>query len=54
MRESLDGWLVLDKPLDLSSAAAVARVRRALAISKAGHGGTLDPLATGVLPIALG
>jgi tRNA pseudouridine55 synthase len=54
MRESLDGWLVLDKPLGLSSAAAVAHVRRALAVSKAGHGGTLDPLATGVLPIALG
>ena len=54
MRESLDGWLVLDKPLGLSSAAAVARVRRALGVAKAGHGGTLDPLATGVLPIALG
>jgi tRNA pseudouridine55 synthase len=54
MGEPLDGWLVLDKPLGLSSAAAVARVRRALGVSKAGHGGTLDPLATGVLPIALG
>jgi tRNA pseudouridine55 synthase len=54
MRESFDGWLVLDKPLGLSSAAAVACVRRALGVSKAGHGGTLDPLATGVLPIALG
>jgi tRNA pseudouridine55 synthase len=54
MRQSLDGWLVLDKPLGLSSAAAVARVRRILNVAKAGHGGTLDPLATGVLPIALG
>jgi tRNA pseudouridine55 synthase len=50
----LDGWLVLDKPSGLSSAQAVARVRRLLGSPKAGHGGTLDPLATGVLPIALG
>ena len=54
MRDSLDAWLVLDKPLGVTSAAAVARVRRALGVAKAGHGGTLDPLATGVLPIALG
>ncbi|NJO56654.1 MAG: tRNA pseudouridine(55) synthase TruB [Rhodospirillales bacterium] len=44
----------MDKPLGLSSAAVVARVRRAAGMVKAGHGGTLDPLATGVLPIALG
>ncbi len=50
----LDGWLVLDKPLGMSSARAVAHVRRALSAAKAGHAGTLDPLATGVLPIALG
>ena len=48
------GWIVLDKPLGLSSSAAVGRVRRALDAQKAGHGGTLDPLASGVLPIALG
>ncbi|HMK67683.1 MAG TPA: tRNA pseudouridine(55) synthase TruB [Stellaceae bacterium] len=48
------GWLVLDKPLQMSSAQAVARVRRLLDAEKAGHGGTLDPLATGVLPVALG
>jgi tRNA pseudouridine55 synthase len=48
------GWLVLDKPLGMSSARAVAAVRRCLDAEKAGHGGTLDPLATGVLPIALG
>jgi tRNA pseudouridine55 synthase len=48
------GWVVLDKPENLSSAAAVARVRRLFAAAKAGHGGTLDPLATGLLPIALG
>jgi tRNA pseudouridine55 synthase len=48
------GWFLVDKPLGISSAAAVAVVRRALNAAKAGHGGTLDPLATGVLPIALG
>lgn len=48
------GWLVLDKPLGLSSSQAVAAVKRILDAAKAGHGGTLDPLASGVLPIALG
>lgn len=48
------GWLVLDKPRGLSSAAAVGAVRRLFDGVKAGHGGTLDPLAEGVLPIALG
>ncbi len=48
------GWVALDKPLGLSSAQATSRVRRILDAAKAGHGGTLDPLATGVLPIALG
>jgi tRNA pseudouridine55 synthase len=50
----IHGWIVLDKPSGMSSAQAVAAVRRALDAAKAGHGGTLDPLATGVLPIALG
>ncbi len=48
------GWFLVDKPLGITSAAVVAVVRRALNAMKAGHGGTLDPLATGVLPIALG
>ena len=48
------GWLVLDKPAGITSARAVSRVRALLCAAKAGHGGTLDPLATGVLPIALG
>ena len=52
--DKVDGWLVLDKPAGLSSAAAVAAVRRIYNPLKIGHGGTLDPLATGVLPIALG
>ena len=48
------GWLVIDKPRGLSSSRAVAIVRRATGATKAGHAGTLDPLATGVLPVALG
>jgi tRNA pseudouridine55 synthase len=50
----LSGWIALDKPLGMSSAQAVAAVRRITGAAKVGHGGTLDPLATGVLPIALG
>jgi tRNA pseudouridine55 synthase len=50
----IHGWLVLDKPLGMSSSQGVAAVRRLLGAAKAGHGGTLDPLATGILPIALG
>ncbi len=53
-RNKIDGWVVLDKPLGLGSTAAVGRVRWLFGAAKAGHGGTLDPLATGVLPIALG
>ena len=48
------GWIAVDKPKGMSSARAVARVRRIVGAAKAGHGGTLDPLATGVLPVALG
>lgn len=48
------GWVVLDKPAGITSSRAVGVVRRVLSAAKAGHGGTLDPLATGVLPIALG
>jgi len=50
----IDGWLAIDKPLGLTSTQTVAAVRRATNAAKIGHGGTLDPLATGVLPIALG
>lgn len=48
------GFLILDKPLGISSAKAVAEVKRALKCQKIGHGGTLDPLASGVLPLAIG
>lgn len=55
----MHGWIILDKPLGLGSTQAVAAVKRNLRSAgfgkvKVGHGGTLDPLATGVLPIALG
>jgi tRNA pseudouridine55 synthase len=50
----IHGWLCLDKPAGMTSTGAVARVRRLTGALKVGHGGTLDPLATGVLPIALG
>jgi tRNA pseudouridine55 synthase len=53
-QQPLNGVLVVDKPSGMSSAAVVAKVRRALALDRAGHGGTLDPLATGVLAICLG
>lgn len=48
------GFLVLDKPAGLSSHGCVARVRRAYGLKRVGHGGTLDPAVTGVLPLALG
>ncbi len=50
----LSGILLLDKPTGLSSNAALQRVRRTLGVDKAGHVGSLDPLATGMLPICLG
>jgi tRNA pseudouridine55 synthase len=50
----LNGVLVIDKPKGWTSHDVVARVRKVLKVKKAGHGGTLDPLATGVLPIYLG
>ena len=52
--DAVSGWICLDKPLDLTSTHAVSRVRRGFNAQKAGHAGTLDPLATGILPIALG
>jgi len=50
----LDGIVVLDKPAGVTSQAAVSRCRRALGVRKAGHAGTLDPMATGVLIVGLG
>lgn len=50
----VSGWLILDKDYDLGSTEAVSKVKWLFQAQKAGHAGTLDPLATGVLPIALG
>ncbi len=50
----IDGWLVVDKEMGVSSARETARAKRLFGATKAGHGGTLDPMATGVLPIAFG
>lgn len=50
----IHGWLNLDKPQGMTSTQAIGRVRRILNAQKLGHAGTLDPLATGILPIALG
>ena len=50
----IHGWLVVDKPAGMTSAGAVAKVRRLTGAEKVGHAGTLDPLATGVLPLAFG
>jgi tRNA pseudouridine55 synthase len=52
--DALCGLIIVDKPIGLSSAAVVNRVRGRLGIKRAGHTGTLDPLATGVLPVCLG
>jgi len=50
----INGWIILDKPVGMTSTQAVGKVRWLFQAQKAGHAGTLDPLATGVLPIALG
>ncbi len=52
--DPVNGWFIIDKPAGLTSTAVVNEVRRLANAAKAGHGGTLDPLATGVLPVALG
>ena len=53
-KRAISGWVVLNKPYDVTSTQAVGKVRWLLNAAKAGHAGTLDPLATGILPIALG
>jgi tRNA pseudouridine55 synthase len=53
-KRDVNGWIVLDKGVGMTSTHAVAAVKRALSAKKAGHAGTLDPLASGILPIALG
>src|SRR6218665_1082287 len=50
----ISGWLILDKPVDFGSTEAVSKIKWLFKAQKAGHAGTLDPLASGMLPIALG
>src|SRR5215217_8449806 len=53
-KRDVHGWIVLDKPVGMTSTHAVAVVKRLFTARRAGHAGTLDPLASGVLPLALG
>jgi len=52
--QAVNGWLIFDKPQGMTSTKAVSRLKRLYDAAKAGHAGTLDPLATGILPIAFG
>ena len=53
-KRAVHGWIVLDKPVGMTSTQAVGAIKRLFACKRAGHAGTLDPLASGCLPIALG
>jgi tRNA pseudouridine55 synthase len=53
-RRDVHGWILLDKPVGMTSTHAVAAIKRLFSAKRAGHAGTLDPLASGCLPIALG
>ena len=53
-KRDVNGWVALDKPIGMTSTHAVSVVKRVFKARRAGHAGTLDPLASGVLPIALG
>ena len=53
-KRDVHGWVVLDKPVGMTSTQAVGAIKRLFSCKRAGHAGTLDPLASGCLPIALG
>ncbi|MDB5572342.1 MAG: tRNA pseudouridine(55) synthase TruB [Hyphomicrobiales bacterium] len=53
-RVEVNGWVILDKPVGMTSTHAVSRLKRIFNAKKAGHAGTLDPLASGILPVAFG
>ena len=53
-RVEVNGWVIFDKPVGMTSTRAVALLKRLFNAKKAGHAGTLDPLASGILPIAFG
>jgi tRNA pseudouridine55 synthase len=50
----ISGWIILDKKSGITSRQAISKISKIFKFNKIGHGGTLDPLATGVLPIAVG
>ena len=52
--DKISGWIILDKESGITSRQAVSKISKSLNVDKIGHGGTLDPLATGILPIAIG
>ncbi len=54
MKQNINGWLVIDKPEGMNSTKVVTLVKKLSSAKKVGHGGTLDPFASGLLPIALG
>ena len=54
MNEEIQGWINLYKPKNISSFFALKKIQSRFQLKKIGHGGTLDPLAEGVLPIAIG
>jgi tRNA pseudouridine55 synthase len=54
IKNTVHGWIILDKPKGLTSTQALGKARRVMGGKKVGHGGTLDPLATGILPLAFG
>ena len=54
INKSINGWIIVDKQIGVTSRQVVTKISKTLNLKKVGHGGTLDPLATGVLPIAIG
>ena len=54
MEENIQGWINLYKPKNISSFFAIKKIRSKFKIKKIGHGGTLDPMAEGILPVAIG
>jgi tRNA pseudouridine55 synthase len=54
IKKGISGWIIVDKQIGITSRQVVTKISKTLNIKKVGHGGTLDPLATGILPIAIG
>ncbi|MDB3914766.1 tRNA pseudouridine(55) synthase TruB, partial [Alphaproteobacteria bacterium] len=54
IKKKINGWIIVDKQAGITSRQVVTKISKILNLKKVGHGGTLDPLATGILPIAIG